>query len=254
MTSLLARFRSSPGAFLRRAFNKLLAGRLRYARGRGYDAHRYWTDRLGKYGASLKGPGHEGLSEEANAAMYREAAEIFQEICQREGVRLDQANVLDIGCGNGFYTRLCRDLGVAHYTGVDITDVLFPRLAAEFPRFSFRRIDVTRDRIEGTFDLILMIDVVEHIVEPASLDVAMTAVRGCLKRTGLLVLALPLKAAGSKSLFYLRFWSLDDITQRFADHEIRRPLPFRDGHLIAIRQRLTTEAPGGSPPLPEDGE
>ena len=63
-------FLRHPLSTLRRAASKLLTGPLKYRRGTGYDARRYWSDRFGRYGMSLRGPGNEGLSNDENRRLY----------------------------------------------------------------------------------------------------------------------------------------------------------------------------------------
>lgn len=219
-----------------RAVQLLVVQRRKYARPGGYDAERYWHDRLDRHGLSLRGPGREGRSEAENAADYREAAERFRKFCREEGLELRGAAVMDIGCGTGVYAALCRDEGVRAYLGVDITDVLFPRLRQEFPTYEFLRRDVTSDPLSGAFDVVLMIDVVEHIVTEQQLAVAMQNVRRCLATGGAFVLAFPLPDRWPRRLFYVRRWRETDITRLFDDYAIGRSQLFRDGSILALRK------------------
>jgi SAM-dependent methyltransferase len=143
---------------------------------------------------------------------------------------------MDIGCGTGVYTALCRVEGVRAYVGVDITDVLFPHLVGEFPAYEFLRRDVTSDHLEGAFDVVLMIDVVEHIVTEQQLDAAMQNVRRCLAPGGTFVLAFPSPGHWPTRLFYVRRWREADITRLFEGYVIGRPQPFRDGSILALRK------------------
>lgn len=236
MVEIGKRIRSDPLGFLKRAFEKLVLGPFRYRRGRGYDAERYWGDRFRKYGRSLRAAGHEGLSERENEEMYRAAAEAFETICAQQGIEFGRARVLEVGCGVGFYTRLLRDLGVARYVGMDITDALFPELRGEFPTYEFVKGDVCADAIAGEYDLVVMIDVTEHIVEEDKLAAALANIRGALAQGGTFILGQP-RQKSDRPLFYLRFWSMRDITSRFPGDEVGEPLPFRTGYLLPIRKR-----------------
>lgn len=126
LKSILSKIKEDPLDFIRRALFKTILGSRKYGKGNDYDAARYWHDRFSKYGQSLKGAGDEGLSEEENLKIYAEAAKVFIDLCRREGVDFQRVNILEIGCGTGFYTQLLHNLGVKSYVGVDITDVLFP--------------------------------------------------------------------------------------------------------------------------------
>jgi len=227
--------RGNPIDLLRRAFQKAVVGRLRYGRGDDYDAAAYWEDRFKRYGYSLKGAGHEGLSEEANTGMYEEAAEVFTDLCRKESVDFEAVRVLDIGCGNGFYTKLLHELGVKRYLGLDITDTLFPSLRESYPQFEFVREDITSDKLSGEFDLILMIDVVEHIVKESRLAQAMENVRDCLSSGGLFVVS-GIRRVSRRRLFYVRSWSAEDIKKEFSGYSVSEPLAFRDALILSIRK------------------
>lgn len=246
IVGFISRLRQDPFGLMRRGFEKVLVGRLRYGRKGGYDAERYWKDRFTKYGSALRGAGHEGLSEEANAQLYTLAGDRLREFCQAEAIELTGARVVEIGCGPGYFTRFCRTSGVVAYTGVDITDILFPQLREEFPDFRFTKLDVTVDPIPGQFDVVLMIDVVEHIVEEERLSVAMDHIRKCLAPGGVFIVALPTAAAdsGPKSLFYLRFWPASAIESRFPGYGRTARVAFRNGDLFALRD----PRPGKPPP------
>jgi SAM-dependent methyltransferase len=77
--------------------------------------------------------------------------ERFRGFCREQGVELCGAAVMDIGCGKGVYAALRRDEGVRAYLGVDITDVLSPRLRFDFPAYGFLRGDVTSDHLSDAF-------------------------------------------------------------------------------------------------------
>lgn len=233
LQSAIRKLRQDPIGFFRRAFYKTFVAPLKYRTKDGYDAARYWSDRFARYGSSLKGVGDEGLSEQTNRAMYEKASAAFRDLCRQEGIDIASARVLEIGCGNGFYTALLKEQGVSHYLGLDITDTLFPTLTARFPGFQFNRQDITTDVLEGTFDLILMIDVIEHIVTEEKLDFAMSNVQRCLAGNGKFMVA-PVVAQRRHSLFYVRFWTVDDIKNRLSACLFGEPKPFRDDSLLIV--------------------
>jgi SAM-dependent methyltransferase len=218
---------------LKRVLFKTLTGPLKYGRKNGYDAARYWGDRFARYGGSLRGAGHEGISEEANEEMYREAARVFTDLCRQQGVDFPKARVLDIGCGTGFYAQLLRDLGVRQYTGLDVADVLLPELAARFPEYEFKRGDITEEKVEGEFDLVLMIDVIEHIVEESRFSRAMENVKSCMSDRGVFIVS-GMRDVSKKHLFYLRWWSVEDVKRRFPEFQYSAPMPFRDCYVLAV--------------------
>ncbi len=188
------------------------------------------------------GAGHEGLSEEENRQEYEKAGALFADLLRREARDLGTARYLEIGCGQGFYTQIAANLGVKAYTGVDITDVLFPELSRRFPDYEFLRQDVTSDPLEGEYDVVVMIDVSQHIVTEEQITDAMRNVGRGLAPGGLFLVG-PLVERGGRHMFHVRWWSVDEIRQRFEgfrDSTIR----FRDGQLLSLRRPPATAVEG----------
>jgi SAM-dependent methyltransferase len=210
MHDALRRFLRRPVGTLVRGFNKLLIAPRRYAIGDDYDAARYWEDRFRKHGPSLASVGDEGMNEaEIRSAYDSQAGDIFA-MLEQAGIVLAPARLLEIGCGNGYYAERLRERGVTRYQGVDITDAFFPLLRQRFPGFDYQRGDITADRVAGEFDVVLMIDVIEHIVTEGKLMSALANVAAMTAKGGVLVLA-PVAPRGRRSLFYVRFWAQDDV-------------------------------------------
>jgi len=235
MTGMFSRFKKDPFAFLCRAFNKLVVAPFKYRVKGNYDAERYWKDRFSRYGLSLKGVGDEGLSDAENDTMYQEAGRSFLSLCRQRRVDFPTARILEIGCGNGFYANLLAEQGVRHYVGIDITDVFFSELRKRHPSFQFSRMDITSDGLHGEFDLILMIDVIEHITSDTGLQAAFDNVKNCLAQDGIFLVA-PVPEKGKRSLFYVRFWSLSEIMRHFRDFDVVASVPFRYNRMLAIRK------------------
>ena len=233
--ALLDRVRRHPMGLLRRAVAKRIIGPMRYGRGADYDARRYWDDRLAKYGASLRGAGHEGLSERENAELNHAAADVLLRELRRAGLDLPQCAVLDIGPGNGFATALMRRAGVRSYLGLDISSTLFERLQQDFPSYHFQCADICEQKADGRFDLILMLDVLEHIVDDSRLSNALANARSALKPAGVLAVALPIADGSPRAFFYLRLWDLNEIVCRLPGFAMDAAVPWRDGQLLLAR-------------------
>lgn len=234
MKSIFSKVKTAPLGFIKRGLYKTIVGPIVYGQGDDYDAGKYWSERFSKYGQSLQGVGNEGISEKENERAYAEAAKIFLGVCRREHIDFQNARVLEIGCGSGFYTQILYDLGVKKYLGVDITDVLFPELQNKFPQFEFSRKDITSDKIEGDFDLIVMIDVIEHIVKCSKFTAAMNNVKSCLAPSGVFVVA-PLVEVERKELFYVNFWGVDNLKPEFNGYDFGGLVPFRNGYILTVR-------------------
>lgn len=230
----------NPLGTLLRGFDKLLIAPFKYGKGNDYDAARYWRDRFVRHGSSLKSVGDEGLDEIANACMYAEARKCVGQLVLEFGMSdPGRMNVLEIGCGNGFYTQLLAELGIRHYCGLDITDVFFPLLRRQHPAYKFIQGDVTSEAPHADFDLVLCIDVIEHIVTPEKFKAAMANLDLALKPGGHLIIA-PVIASGRRSLFYVRFWSEQEVLSALPGYEVLTRTPFRYSQLFALRKPVAS--------------
>jgi 2-polyprenyl-3-methyl-5-hydroxy-6-metoxy-1,4-benzoquinol methylase len=240
--SAAARLVTSAPSTLARILYKHTLGRLRYARGATYDAEAYWGDRFRRFGASLKGPGHEGLTEEDNRAMYEAAGARFAEYCESEGVSFAGRRVLEIGCGTGFYTDLVDRLGPpAAFTGLDVTDANFAAIAARHPQARLVKGNAADPGAlpdGGQFDVVVMIDVIHHVVTDADFDAIMANVRRWLAPGGAFVIT-PFAERPSRPFFYVRWWTLTELGARFTGYRMGRPTPFRDNSMIAVHAPQT---------------
>jgi hypothetical protein len=81
-----------------------------------------------------------------------------------------------------------------------------------------------------------MIDVIEHIVEESKLSSAMGNVKNCMADKGVFVVS-GLRDISKKHLFYLRWWSVQDVLNRFPGYESSKPTPFRDAFILAIKKQ-----------------
>lgn len=233
MREAMRRFLRDPIGTLGRAFHKILIAPRRYAVGDDYDAALYWEDRFRRHGPSLSSVGDEGMTEaEISEAYASQARDVFG-MLDGVGVELAQARLLEIGCGNGYYAELLRERGLKQYQGLDITDAFFPFLRQRFPGFGYVRGDISADRVAGTFDVVLMIDVIEHIVTEGKLKAALANVSAMTTKGGVLLLA-PVAPRGRRSLFYVRFWAEDEVVRGLPGFEIVE----RRGRAVLLRKTL----------------
>lgn len=231
----IQRIKKDPLRVMFRALNKYIFGTIHYKKGKGYNAALYWQDRFSKYRDSIKGPGDEGLTEKENMEMYNQARKTFLEFCKTEKVSFTQSKILEIGPGTGFYTKILKNSGVKIYTGLDITDVAFGKLKKEYPTFKFIKRDITKSSPPERYDLVIMVDVIEHIVEEEKLKKAMDHIKKSLKPKGVFILA-PLMQKSKRHLFYVRHWTFEDISKAFPGYKISKPVNFRNGQIVAIRK------------------
>jgi 2-polyprenyl-3-methyl-5-hydroxy-6-metoxy-1,4-benzoquinol methylase len=215
--------------------DKIIIEPARYGIGKHYNAEKYWRERFKRFGMTLRGSGNRQLTEEENEHFYRGATQSFLSILEQENIALHTCRILDVGCGTGYYTRFCKQQGVTRYTGLDVTDVLFPELQREFPDYTFIRHDLTREPITGEYDCVLMLDVMEHIVDGSALAGALKSILSALSDNGILILA-PVMDTAVTRLSYVRYWTLEEIRPLLKGYRVSTSMPFPDGMIIGVRR------------------
>lgn len=101
--------------------------------------------------------------------------------------RLDRSlSVLDLGCGDGYYLDRLRELRFDDVVGADPSGPMVERCRE-------RGLNARRAALEdlppgGDKDLVLLIQVLEHVDDPGR---ALDGIRGLLKSRGLLLLSVP---------------------------------------------------------------
>lgn len=97
------------------------------------------------------------------------------------------ARILDIGCGNGGLLIALRNAGFTNVVGMDPSSGCVARLQANGIRGVAATLETLPEDI-GSFDLIILSHVLEHLLEPRR---AMLAIRSLLSETGLLYIETP---------------------------------------------------------------
>jgi 2-polyprenyl-3-methyl-5-hydroxy-6-metoxy-1,4-benzoquinol methylase len=232
---LLNKLLTNPISFTKITFRKLFWDPYKYKAKNDYKAEEYWRDRFSRYGKSTKGPGDEGASEKDNLKRYQRVTSIFKEEIKKLIKDFEHIRVLEIGTGSGLITEAIFDLGFINYMGIDITDVLFSMLKERFKNYSFTKLDITTKDIIGKFDLIVIIDVIEHIVNSEKFEYAMTNLKNSLTEKGTIIIA-PLVDKSFKSQFYERHWSINDIQKLFPGFYFAKPIVWEENfsYLIAL--------------------
>jgi 2-polyprenyl-3-methyl-5-hydroxy-6-metoxy-1,4-benzoquinol methylase len=77
---------------------------------------------------------------------------------------LHPKNVLDVGCGNGSWLSVVRDLGIEDYLGLDGSHVLQENLQIPMQKFCPQNLQESFDLMQ-TYDLVISLEVAEHISE-----------------------------------------------------------------------------------------
>ena len=150
-----------------------------------YKPKTFWNELLSN-SFDLRGVGHYRLSNEENLKMYEEKKKIISEEMTKHGVKVtDTANILEIGCGVGYWTEYLKSLGAKNYTGNDIAEVSIENLSKQYPEYSFVLGDISETPLEqNSFDLVFMIDVTQHITDDDRFNKAISNIWNSLKPSG----------------------------------------------------------------------
>lgn len=117
--------------------------------------------------------------------------------CDEHGFRpLDGRTALDVGCGAGLLAEPLARLG-ARVTAIDASAEL---VAAASAHASGQGLDIDYralpvERLDGTFDLVTAMEVIEHVADPMAF---VSALSERLAEGGMLILSTPNRTAWSK--------------------------------------------------------
>ncbi len=151
----------------------------------------YWEDRLRK-SFGTEGVGYFGLGRQYNDWLYRIRKRVFNSAMISAGIDLQDANVLDIGSGTGFYIDCWKGLGAKKITGTDITRVAVDELQKKYPDDKFIRLDIG-DELgalkQCRFSIVSAFDVLFHIVDDTRFEQAIQNINTLLHPDGLFILS-----------------------------------------------------------------
>jgi 2-polyprenyl-3-methyl-5-hydroxy-6-metoxy-1,4-benzoquinol methylase len=131
---------------------------------------------------------------------------------------------------------MCQERGVRNLVAVDITEVQFSGLRSRFPEYLFRCQDASRSVPAGPFDLVLLLDVIEHVVTDDGLRGLLGNLENETAAGGIMAISFPPPAAGRSNLYYLRFWPVEHVVKSLPRSELIRQVAFRDGTLLLLRR------------------
>jgi SAM-dependent methyltransferase len=152
----------------------------------------YWEDRARRFAA--EGDGLAAVCAYGMPGFYNRAIHFTQRLALAPWLRIAPATrVLDVGCGVGRWSRLLAARG-AYVTGVDLSPTMIgeARRRAEAaglaPRCRFIVQDSTVLEAGGSFDLVLGVTVLQHILDAQALRAAVERIARHVTPQGRIVL------------------------------------------------------------------
>lgn len=188
-----------------------------------YSMRSYWEERLRRQ-FDLTGAGCIVLGPRYNACLYRARIEALERALKTTGYTLQGADVLEVGCGTGFYTEYCLRHQVSTYVGVDITSVSVETLRERYPNLRFIQADISANEIpeiDTEFDVVLAADVLFHIVDDAAFEKAIRNLCRVLRPGGLLVVSDVFPASTVQVAPHVRLRSLDGYNRDLVENRAR---------------------------------
>lgn len=214
-----------------------------------YQPLAYWEDRARRFatsGSGLAAVCSYGMPEFYNRMIHD---------CQRRALQpwlnvTAGTRVLDIGCGVGRWSTLLAARG-AQVTGVDLSPTMIAqaqRRAAQHrlgERCRFLVQDLAQLDVDGAFDLVLGVTVLQHILDTAALQTAVQRLAAHLAPGGRMVLleAAPVRRATHCNTSVFEARPRDAYLQVFAQHGLRvhslsgvDPVPLKTWVLPRLRR------------------
>jgi SAM-dependent methyltransferase len=130
-----------------------------------YQPRDFWERRLSEQ-FDLRGTGETGLSLAYNRACYTLRRIVLARALEVAAIDPRGRTVLDVGCGTGFFTAYYLRRG-AKLTGLDIAPTSVERLSRRHPEAKFVLADVSEAKLDDTYDIVNVFDILYHITDDA---------------------------------------------------------------------------------------
>ena len=124
----------------------------------------------------------------------------------RQPGRKKALRVLDVGCGNGRYLKRLHRLGLAKHNlyGVEMNEAAIDQLnQGGFQGYYGRLEDVAPELPDNSFDVIILLQVLEHVANPAQIIQILAQL---LRPGGHLILETPNMEGWDAQLFHEGYW------------------------------------------------
>lgn len=114
--------------------------------------------------------------------------------------------ILDVGCGGGYFTNICA-IGGAEVIGIDYSESAIQFAKDRYPKLDFRvaNAQTLNEFSDTSFDVVLLIDVIEHIHDQLSV---LKQIKRILRPNGILLISTDLEdSKWNKEKIYPLIWT-----------------------------------------------
>lgn len=170
-----------------------------------YEPQAYWDGRLAARW-DLTGVGHVGYSLRYNRWLYRAQGRVLARALRRAGAAPADRSVLDVGSGTGHWLDWYAKRGAGPLTGLELSPAAAGRLRERFPQATVVEGNIAEAPLENAaFDLVNILGVIYHLVEPATFDRALANLARLTAPGGRLVLSDTLGQCEKRPAAHVRF-------------------------------------------------
>ncbi len=138
-----------------------------------FDYEKHWNNLYDKYGFTKQ------YCSENTEEERKDNRNIFNNTIQTLGLN-KEAKILDIGCGVGIHADYLLNNGFQNYMGIDLNKDVIKHLCNKFNGFKFKQQDIIKEQIKGDYDLILMLNITQHITKDKDFEFIMNNIKQSL--------------------------------------------------------------------------
>ena len=148
-----------------------------------FNYKKFWNKRYKKYGLEMLYCGNKGADKETNIQIRKRNIELFDSVLKKLNITKD-SRILDIGCGVGAYAEYFKEQGYRNYTGIELLPEVVRKLNLKFPDYYFIQKDIFKNKIDGTYDLIIMMSVTQHIIKDEQFNFVIGSIPNLINLNG----------------------------------------------------------------------
>jgi 2-polyprenyl-3-methyl-5-hydroxy-6-metoxy-1,4-benzoquinol methylase len=166
---------------------------------------------------------------ESTKRIYEHRFLFFNKILQKEALKKGKITLLDLGCGDGYWSKVFAQFPFCELVGVDYNALRLERARKMAPEAKFLEFDATEPNEQlGKFDVLFCSQLIEHIKDDVSF---LSIIREYLKEDGVLIFGTTNEGCFLQRLRYLRTREKGDHVHFYREKEIRSKIE-RAGFII----------------------